>query len=220
MRGHALMGVRNKIKNWETWDGGNLCAHLLTLLCQLTLISFPYTIAVMQSDTENAQQPLEKVKCNIGAMRPHKLLPWPIEKKRCLTHKRMFNNSLPLADALCTCLTLSSLLVIVSASVFDMAMPGLACLTLYVRITKWTKKAHRGSQRATLGHRHRRAAQGRRPRGPGEDRPHRLGAPPPPWGPGLSAEGPGRGTVRTALGHRCRLAARGEEVGGRGKGGG
>ena len=158
-----------------------MCAHLLTLLCQLTLISFPYTIAVMQSDTENAQQPFEKVKCNIGAMRPHKLLPWPIGKKsKGLTHKRMFNNSLPLADALCTCLTLSSLLVMVSASVLDMAMPGLACLILYVRITKRKKKTHRGSPRATLGHRHRRAAQGRKPRGPGEDRPHRLGAPPPP----------------------------------------
>ena len=50
------------------------------------------------------------------------------KKSKGLTHKRMFNNSLPLADALCTCLTLSSLLVIVSASVFDMAMPGLAWL--------------------------------------------------------------------------------------------
>ena len=122
------------------------------------------------------------------------------KKSKGLTHKRMFNNSLHLADALCTCLTLSSLLVIVSASVFDMAMPGLACLILYVRITKRNKKTHRGSPRATLGHRHRRAAQGRRPRGPGEDRPHRLGAPPPPWGPGLSAEGPGRGDRPHRLG--------------------
>ena len=148
-----------------------MCAHLLTLLCQLTLISFPYTIAVMQSDTENAQQPFEKVKCNIGAMRPHSLLPWPIEKQnrkantqtnvqqllalnRCFVY--LLNLVKLIGDCVCFCFR------------YGHARSGLSHI---VCSNHQTEKE--STPRVTEGH---------------------IGAPPPPCGPGPSAEGPGRGS--------------------------